>query len=545
MRQIICDVLVIGGGAAGSRAAYEAKKRHPELQVFLMVAGHYGSSGSSNLMASESLGINAPFNYMGDGDNSSIYYEDTVSTGGYLADEKLCGIIAGESCRRLEELMELGARFDVQDGHPVQRLLSGCTKARSLTYGGATGQEIVRVLKKANEVMGVEVFEDIRVVDLIKDENGRVCGAVGFCGAENILVRAGAVILATGGAGRIFRKNVNPPSLDGDGWAMAYKAGAKLVNMEFFQIGPAVMLPKIQFIVHSHMWRLKPVLFNTEDREFLPDYCPDNLLSDTVLDAKAMSYPFSVRTEAMYLDIAIFKEIMAGRCTLDDGVFFDVTHVSREDFLRKAPITYEILKNAGADLAKDKIEVGLVVQNFNGGILIDEHGFTGVDGLYAAGEVTGGVHGSDRPGGNNLTDTQVFGYRAGRSAADSAASLKSKVFMCFETSEIVQGLQDSENEKDIIRQSEDLFYRELTIVRHAEGLKRVLDFIKEHKKESNSLFLNNRLLVGQILATAILTREESRGTHYREDYPQTDISWQKRILISQGKNGEPFIELKN
>ena len=134
-------------------------------------------------------------------------------------------------------------------------------------------------------------------------------------------------MLATGGAGRLFRHNVNPPTLEGDGWAMAYRAGARMVNMEFFQIGPAVMWPKIQFIIHSHMWKLKPKLTNARGEEFLANYCPQGVAPEEVIDAKTMSYPFSVRTIAKYLDIAIFKELAAGRGAANGGVYFDVTHV--------------------------------------------------------------------------------------------------------------------------------------------------------------------------------------------------------------------------
>ena len=143
------DLLIIGGGAAGSRAAYEAKKAQPHLNVKLVVAGRYGSTGSTNLMASESLGINAPFDFMRDGDSPDVYYRDMLETGAGLSDPSFCRIIANESCERVSELMALGLEFDSENRHPIQRKLSGCTKARSLTCGGSTGREIVRVLKKA------------------------------------------------------------------------------------------------------------------------------------------------------------------------------------------------------------------------------------------------------------------------------------------------------------------------------------------------------------------------------------------------------------
>ncbi|MBN2439584.1 MAG: FAD-dependent oxidoreductase [Deltaproteobacteria bacterium] len=531
MNILDCDVLVIGGGAAGSRAAYEAKRTHPELKVLLVAAGGFGSSGSTNLMASESLGINAPFNYMQDGDSADVFYRDIVETGGGLSDPILARMIAEDACARIDELVALGLHFDTEGERIIQRKLSGCTKARSLTCGGSTGREIVRILKGQIHRLGVDILENIRVVDLVRDDNGRVCGALAAAGQDRLLINARGVILANGGAGRIFRHNVNPPTLEGDGWSMAYRAGARLVNMEFFQVGPAVFNAPLKFIIHSHMWRLKPRLTNTLGEEFLPRYCPAGIHPAEVLDLKAMSYPFSVRTDAKYLDIAIFKEVTAGRGTPSGGVYFDVTHVDRETFLSRSPITYETLLRAGIDLARDRIEVGLVVQNFNGGILIDADGFTGVDGLYAAGEVTGGVHGADRPGGNNLIDTQVFGYRAGLAAAEYAGNTGGKPPKPGSMDETYIQPLSSREEADL-QKSANLYYSNLTIVRTKKGLQEVLDFVDRHKKNPN-LIVGNRMTVGSILATAAHIREESRGTHYREDFPNQNSVWDTRIVLSR------------
>jgi succinate dehydrogenase/fumarate reductase flavoprotein subunit len=400
---------------------------------------------------------------------------------------------------------------------------------------------MVKVLKKGIVRLGVEVIENVRVLDLLKDDNGHICGALAFSKKTPFSIGAKSVVLASGGAGRIFRHNVNPPSLEGDGWCMAYRAGARLINMEFFQIGPAVFNPRIQFIIHSHMWRLRPRLTNALGEEFLSRYCPNGVYPEEVLSLKAMSYPFSVRTAAKYLDIAIFKEVMDGRGTAAGGIYFDVSHVGKETLMERAPITYERLKQAGADLSKEKIEIGLVVQNFNGGILIDSNGFTGIEGLYGAGEVTGGVHGADRPGGNNLIDTQVFGYRAGRAAAEYALNFDQKRSR-MNILEPFKFEPPSPEDEILIARSEDLYYSNLTILRTKTGLEEILQFIDSNRSNHN-LLVKNRMTLGAILAKAALTREESRGTHYREDFPQNKPAWTKRLVISYRGEVAPAVDI--
>ena len=316
---------------------------------------------------------------------------------------------------------------------------------------------------------------------------------------------------------------------------MAFRAGARLVNMEFFQVGPAVFNTPLMFIIHSHMWRLKPRPTNSLGEEFLARYCPPGVDPEEVVALKAMSYPFSVRTAAKYLDIAIFKEIMEGRGTPSGGVFLDATRSGREILLERAPISYKTLKRAGIDLSQKPIEVGPVVQNFNGGILIDANGFTGIEGLYAAGEVSGGVHGADRPGGNNLIDTQVFGYRSGRAAVDYALERGNRSVQSAPLGDFTCDPLSPEDEA-LLRKSADLYYANLTIIRTKVGLQKVLQFVDDHRWNRNRI-VRNRLTLGAILATAALTREESRGTHYREDFPQQNPIWNKRIALSTEKSG--------
>jgi fumarate reductase (CoM/CoB) subunit A len=531
---VVTDILIIGGGGAGSRAAYEAKRLEPELDVLVVVDGIWGSGGSTVWNASETLGINAPLNTADDGDSPQIFLRDIIDTGLGLANPALASIIASESSDRILELIELGAEFDRIDGKLLQRKLSGCTRARSLSKGGETGVTIVSALKKACLAEGVKLLEGARVLELIH-ENGEVWGARALKNWKQIDILARAVILANGGAGAMFPHHVNHPSLQGDGFAMAYRAGALLTNMEFIQIGPGVVFPKIHFIIHSHMWRFSPRLRNASSKEFLDEYLPAGLSREQALSLKAMSFPFSVRTDARYVDIAMYKEIIEGRGTKHDGVYFDVKHIPESQLKEKSPITYQTFLNIGINLCTDTIEIAPLVQNFNGGIRIDENAATTVPGLFAVGEVSGGVHGADRPGGNNLADCQVFGYRGGRAAAALALKRSPMLRELSPSTELIV-LERKESLKPIC----DAIDRSLMVVRRRENLLELIDLIHDYRQNVSILSTadDNLLLNAEIFAKAALFREESRGTHYREDFPNTSQSWATPSFIRRRKTGE-------
>lgn len=516
------DVLVIGCGAAGARAAYEAKRHAPSREVVLIHTGGPGAHGSSGLTASESLGLNAPLDLAHDHDDPAAYLDDMLATGVGLADEKLCRVVAGESAERVRELMALGVRFDGDDS-PRPKRLSGCTHARSLTVGGSTGKAMVAALLKGCRREGVRVLPGVRAARLITDDDGAVVGALGLHRRRSVAIQAQATVLATGGAGRLFSRNVNVASTSGDGWGMALRCGARLKNVEFFQIGPGLVWPPGKMIVHSSLWKLRPVLRNGRGEEFLGRYCPAGVSAAEVLDLKAMSFPFSVRTPAMYLDIAMHKELLAGRGTEHGGLYLDLTHVPEETFRRTLPWTYEAIKKMGVDLSRAPVEIAPLVQNFNGGVEIDEHGYVGVPGLWACGEVTGGVHGADRPGGNNLADTQVFGYRAGVAAARHAEQVGRPVSGCQRAADVMH-LASAETR--VLRRLAVAAYESLGVVRTASGLERLLEEIAAARVARRRLspLADDRLTALEAIAVAALTRAESRGTHYREDYPQTDAA---------------------
>jgi len=527
------DVLVVGGGGAASRAAYEAKKAVPALDVMVVVDGLWGTSGSTVWVASETLGINAPFNAAVDGDSADIFLKDIVETGLGIANTALVTKIARESAARVSELIDLGVQFDTLEGKLRQRKLSGCTKARSLSRGGQTGVAIVAALKKAALSIGVTVVEGVRILDLIV-EDGEVWGARGLKNGEEIVILAKAVILGNGGAGALFPHNINHPSLRGDGYAMAYRAGAPLTNLEFIQIGPGVVYPKMAFIIHSHMWNFLPRLRNKEGREFLSDYLPAGVTPEEVLSLKSMSFPFSVRTKARYLDIAMANEIISGRGTDHGGVLFDVTHVSEAELKSKAPITYRTFLDKGVDLCTDAVEIAPLVQSFNGGIQINENAATEVTGLFAVGEASGGVHGADRPGGNTLADSQVFGYRGGQAAATLALDRQIPIEENW-----LSKLQSPKAEPVDLQPIREAIDRALMVVRRADRLKELGELIRDYRARVRTpdLKTDNFLIVAEAVLRSASLREESRGTHYREDFPDINQDLARPSSIRKGSDG--------
>jgi fumarate reductase (CoM/CoB) subunit A len=247
-----------------------------------------------------------------------------------------------------------------------------------------------------------------------------------------------------------------------------------------------------------------------------------------------MSFPFSVRTAAKYVDISMSGEIAEGRGTVRGGLFFDVNHVPEKELREKAPITYETFLKAGVDLCTQVIEIAPLVQNFNGGVRIDENGSTGVKGLYAAGEVSGGVHGADRPGGSNLTDCQVFGYRGGRAAAAFAAGRSGH------SGKLLDKERKTDRTKADLAPIKAKIDKALMVIRDRGGLSDLLSEIETMRNSNPGLDIETEtfLLVTEMLARSALFREESRGSHYRQDFPQTRTEFSRPSLLFKGRAGD-------
>jgi len=404
----------------------------------------------------------------------------------------------------------LGARFDREGDRPRQRFLSGCSKPRSLSFGGKTGREIVRVLKKAVLKREGRMPEGLQLCGLMQSEEGDIRGAWFDRNGKRLGILAARVILATGGFAGIFGRCIAPHGLRGEGVVLGLLAGAEAVNLEFIQIGPALVYPSIPFIIHSHLWKLGGQLKNGSGREFLVDYCPQGVTPAQAIDLKAMSFPFSVRTPAKWVDIGMEKEIREKRGGPNNGVILDLTDIDRSLLEQESPLTYKRILQAGVDLAKEPVEIAPMVQSCNGGLGIDRDGRTTVPGLFAAGEVSGGVHGADRPGGNNLLDCQVFGHRAGMAAATEALSLGPP------KQGSSRDIMLSFGSEDQIAQLTRLLDTSLIVIRQAGSLRGALDLaLNLRDTEPASL----KGLLAEAILSAALDRQESRGTHYREDFP--------------------------
>ncbi len=542
------DVLVIGCGGAGCRAAIEAKKLG--VDVTLICRGELGISGCTPNSASEWMAYSVALGFGDVKDSPEEHFKDIVTTGAYVLDQELARIIAYEAVDRFYDLVGYGVPFlkDV-NGKFLQLMSDGATYPRACGTGADTGKRIVEALASIVSDSDIEIYENVMAVDLIV-EHGRAYGAVGInlTNLEPQVFVAKSTVLTTGGLGDIFMHSVYPSGMSGDGYAMALRAGARLINMEFMQIGPCIT-SNVKFDVGGPLWRLKPKLYNRDGEEFLKRYLPNNISIDDVYRWKSVTFPFTIRNPSGLVDVACFTEISEGRGTPDGYVYFDLTHVG-DEIVEKAPYAWKFLSEHGLDLREQPIKIAPAVQHLNGGVLINERAETDVKGLYAAGEVAGGQHGADRPGGNSLADCQVFGARAGRYAAELAKNST----LGYEWRNVSEGIVGNINriaefngiyEPTIVKEElKRVLWYNATVVRTKaslleaiESVGRFRDIIFNRLRVNSknlviALELRNIVDVSAAMLKAMLSREESRGGHYRADYPfRDDVNWVKFVVI--------------
>ncbi|MDP1552820.1 MAG: fumarate reductase (CoM/CoB) subunit TfrA, partial [Methanobacteriaceae archaeon] len=491
---------------------------------------------------------NAAFAFLDSYDTTDIHYEDTIKGGGFINDPELAKILVEESPQRLVDLENYGAIFDRQkSGKLDQRPFGGQKFRRTCFQGDRTGHEIITALKEEIIRRKIINMDEIMITALIMDEERRsVQGAVGLSLKDSKMMcfQAKSTILATGGAGHIYPVTSNTVQKGGDGFALAWKAGADLIDMEQVQFHPTGMVyPESRkgVLVTEAVRGEGGILLDKDFNRFMGKYDPRMELATRDVVARA-----------------IYNEIREGRGTENGGIYLDVTHLDPEIIGEKLETMVLQFSDVGVDICKEPMEVAPTAHHFMGGVKIDENGHSSVGNLFAAGEVTGGVHGANRLGGNALADTQVFGERAGKAAAENALKSNDGLnqdFVKQEEKRIKSKIKDGDiSPQKIKKDLQKTMWDNVAIIRNENGLRMALKTISHLDSElskmnvsegssfnralQNALEVENMIETAKMVITAAVLRQESRGSHYREDFPDIMDGWKKSIVLNRnGKIG--------
>src|SRR5213593_3828487 len=562
------DVLVIGAGGAGLRAAIEASAAG--VRVGLVCKSLLGKAHT--VMAEG--GIAAALANVDERDNWKVHFADTMRGGQYVNQWRMAELHAKEAPDRVRELEAWGAVFDrTKDGRILQRHFGGHKYPRLAHVGDRTGLEMIRTLQDHGIRQGLDVHMEHTILSLLKDGD-RVVGAFGYERERGRfkIFQAKAVVLATGGIGRAYKITSNSWEYTGDGHALAYAAGAELIDMEFVQFHPTGMVwpPGVRGILVTEGVRGEGgVLKNSKGERFMFRYMPDMFKGDFAEteaesdgwvkgDRKQNRRPPELLTRDVVAK-AITKEIAEGRGTEHGGVVLDIASKQSPDYIKKKlPSMYHQFKElAHVDITKDPMEIGPTTHYVMGGVKVDaETQESTVPGLFAAGEVGGGMHGANRLGGNSLSDLLVFGRRAGQHAAEKRGAAPA-----IPDAEVEQAMREAlepferEGENPFAVQSvlQAVMQRNAGIIRDKAGLETALGELGKLKvrarkvgvtgsREYNpgwhtTIDLHSLLIVSEATARAALERTESRGGHTRSDYPDSDDK-QARQLIVIKKEGD-------
>jgi succinate dehydrogenase / fumarate reductase, flavoprotein subunit len=561
------DVVVIGAGGAGLRAAIAAHDAGARTAVICK-----SLLGKAHTVMAEG-GIAAAMGNLYPDDNWQVHFRDTMRGGKLLNHWRMAELHAKEAPERVWELEQWGALFDrTPDGLISQRDFGGHRYARLAHVGDRTGLEMIRTLQQRTVSLGIDVYMECTVTNLLKD-SGRIAGAFAYWRESGrfVVFETPALILATGGIGKSWKVTSNSWEYTGDGHALAVRAGATLVNMEFVQFHPTGMVwpPSVRGLLVTESVRGDGgVLRNSEGRRFMYDYIPEFFKAETS-DSEAEGdrwYTDKVNNrrpaELLPRDEvarAINNEIKEGRGSPHGGVYLDIASRRSPEYIKKRlPSMYhQFMELAEVDITKEPMEIGPTCHYVMGGVEVDpDSASSNVPGLYAAGEVAGGMHGSNRLGGNSLSDLLVFGRRAGIYAAEYASGLaaeRPKVdeadLAAAATAALAPFESDGgENPYSIQHALQDVMQDLVGIIRTEPEMQKALDQIHELQVRTDrlsvdghrqynpgwhlALDLRNMLLVSEGVARAALERKESRGGHTRDDYPMTDNDyWGKRNVI--------------
>ena len=572
------DVLVIGAGGAGLRAAIAAVSSGSGLTVGVVCKSLLGKAHT--VMAEG--GIAASLGNVDDRDNWKVHFSDTMRGGQYINNWRMAELHAKEAPARVRELEAWGALFDrTPDGRILQRNFGGHKYPRLAHVGDRTGLEMIHTLQDHAIHLGIDVHMECTVLTLLKDGD-RVAGAFGYDRERGRfrLFRAKAIVLATGGIGRAFRITSNSWEYTGDGQSLAYHAGAALQDMEFVQFHPTGMVwpPSVRGILVTEGVRGEGgVLRNSEGRRFMFDDVPENYRAQTATDPdegwrytqgdKSAKRPPELLTRD-HVARCIMREVREGRGSPHGGVYLDIAWIAErlpnaaEHIKKKLPSMYHQFKQlADIDITKEPMEVGPTTHYMMGGIRVDgDTQMSTVPGLFAAGECAAGLHGANRLGGNSLSDLLVFGRRAGEHAAAfardhgaaavderEAASAARRALEPFDR-------QTGDGPYQIQHALQQTMQDLVGIVRREDDMRRALGKIDELRalaqrvsvdgnREYNpgwhtALDLRNLLTIAEAITRSALERRESRGGHFRDDFPAKDANYSSfNIVIRKAKDG--------
>ncbi len=565
------DVVVVGAGGAGLRAAIAAHEAGARTAVVCK-----SLLGKAHTVMAEG-GIAAAMGNRWPEDNWEVHFRDTMRGGKMLNNWRMAQLHAQEAPERVQELEDWGALFDrTEDGLISQRDFGGHRYARLAHVGDRTGLEMIRTLQQRTVQLGIDVFMECTITDLLLDKGAgepKISGAFGYWRETGrfITFEAPSVILATGGIGKSFKVTSNSWEYTGDGHALALRAGAALINMEFVQFHPTGMVwpPSVKGLLVTESVRGDGgILKNSEGKRFMFDYIPDFFKAETADNEEEADRWYDDKKnnrrppELLPRDEvarAINSEIKAGRGSPHGGIFLDIASRRTPEFIKKRlPSMYHQFKElADVDITAEPMEIGPTCHYVMGGVEVDpDTQESAVTGLYAVGECSGGMHGSNRLGGNSLGDLLVFGKLAGEAATTYANSLadarpaiaeddiKAASASAVAPFEVEGGENPYTIQQDLQQSMNDL----VGIIRTGEELQRSLDEIEAFKERAKSMVveghrqynpgwhlaidLRNMLIVSESIAKAALAREESRGGHTRDDFPKTDHDvWGKKNLI--------------
>ena len=512
--QEFTEYLIIGTGIAG---LYTALKATRTGKVTILTKKKLEDSNTEYAQGGIAAAIDQA-------DSPLFHYEDTIKAGAGLCDPTAVEILVNEGPNRVKELVELGTNFD-KIGNVLALTREGAHSHRRILHakGDATGEEIRRALaRQIKQENKVEVFENTFVIDLLTD-NGTCKGVLAIDEKGNKKVFwAKVVILASGGIGQLYKNTTNPDVATGDGIAMAYRAGAKVMDLEFVQFHPtALNLPGIpRFLISEAVRGEGALLRNGAGERFMPRYHQLSELAPRDIVARAIVNELKV----------------AG----DEKVYLDLSPLGEEKAKQRFPNITRTCAHYGIDVANNMIPVSPAAHYLMGGVKTNLWGETNIKGLYACGEVSClGVHGANRLASNSLLDGLVFGERIVESCQDYLHSGVAVEGIIIKHEQKYNSQSNTQIEADLQKSLKELMWTKVGIIRNEEELKEAIDEISEMRKrvpqsngDTSELELTNQLLVCYLIAKAALTRTESRGGHYRADYPAVnDELWKKHIIL--------------